>query len=432
MKRVLMGLWVGLWLIVAFTVNAQERDVCVTKGNQERPTLSGDTKRIETTNFIIHYTLQGIDATTRHYVTQMQDALEESLRIQLEELGWRLPPPDCGEGGDNRLDVYVMDLSADGVLGYVARGVVVGDNPFTPATERYAAYSYLVLDNDMSFASAREAINLMRTTAAHEIHHNIQFGYDNTDSFGAFYEAGATWIETLVNPEIADAYHYISDYYNTTDYCMGADFDDYYHLRMYGEWLLIDSFTRDIGRDSYQRIWEYLAVGEGIEGFYEALRRIGTTPESIISRASVRYLLGDFDYIERFPMTVKLDGALTGVGTVKPFKTGVQSLGVDYVVVEADGVYTLTSENRQMSLIFVGINTGTNTATVYELGRRGTIDTTRYDNSYVIVVNTSRHKDPSICRYEAWEISVTEGSGMPLTASTGEKWNAKNFVPPTP
>ena len=53
-----------------------------------RPNLTGLDRRREGETYIIHYTLTGFDATTEEYIDAMQEAVERSLDIQFNELGW--------------------------------------------------------------------------------------------------------------------------------------------------------------------------------------------------------------------------------------------------------------------------------------------------------------------------------------------------------
>lgn len=392
----------------------------------ERPQLSGATKQHEAEFFIIHYTLQGYDATTKYYVEKLAEALEKSFDVQINQLGWRLPPFDCGEGGDTRLDVYVMDIS-DGAIGYAVPEQVIGDNPNTQAIELYASYTYLVIDNDMSFTDYRTAIDVMQVTAAHELHHNIQFGYDVNESYEGLYESGASWIETLVYPETAEVYDYLLDLLPTTDLCLGA-MPRGYGTRIYAEWVMLDSLARDYGMNSYRDVWEYLAIAEGMEGFYTSLARLGTTSQDVMARLAVRLLLLDFAHAYRFPTTVSLEAVIDAEGDFAPPKDGVQQLGVDYVAVELKGVHTFSVDKPFIHLYFVGING--DEAWVHPLLSRGTIDTARYERGYLIVQNTKLHRTQGECRFDGWQINVTQGGGKPLAPSTGGTWNASNFVAP--
>ena len=395
----------------------------------DRPDLSGREQTHEEDDFIIHYTRTGSDRATDEWIEELAIALQLSLDTQLNDLGWALPPADCGEGGDTRLDVYVLDI--DFALGVASPENVVGDNPNTEVEEYYAAYSYLMIENDIDFLEDREeALNQMRTTAAHEVHHNIQFGYDVNDRFFGFYEAGATWIETLVYPELTNAGADVTPVFNTPDACPGSfagrGSGD---LRVYGEWVMIDSFTRDLGIESYQFVWEYMAANEGLEGFYRALHELETTPQDVISRMAVRNLLRDYPLGDFFERSVRVEATIEETGLLSPRRNGVQQLSVDYVRIAEPGIYNFELlEGETLNMFVVGIDDDAETADLYEIGNNGTVDTTEYDYAYVIVMNPAQHSYTDVCEYTDWLMQVTVGDEADLVDSTGEVWDASKFV----
>ncbi|MEM9951285.1 MAG: hypothetical protein AAF846_06790 [Chloroflexota bacterium] len=398
---------------------------------EDRPVLSGDVLRYEANDFVIHYTDSGRDAATNEWITELAIATQRSLDIQLNVLGWALPPADCGEGGDTRLDIYVTDI--DFALGIARPENLVGDNPNTDVVEFYAAYSYLVIENDLDYQTDRtQAFNDMRTTAAHEVHHNIQFGYDVNDRFFGFYEAGASWIETLVYPELTTAAADVRSIFSRPDRCIGAfrgrQAGD---QRIYGEWVMIDSFTRDLGLESYQFIWEYMSENEGLDGFYRALDELGTTPQEVVARMAVRNLLRDYALGGYFSTTVHIEGEVSDFGSITPQRNGIQQLSADYIYINNPDIYNIrVDENDPFELYVVGINTTDEIAQVHELGTGGTIDTTLYDEAYIIIINTEQHSDSSNCEYASWRITISDGDLSDAMSATDEIWNAQFFEKP--
>ncbi|MCA9915622.1 MAG: hypothetical protein KC496_19845, partial [Anaerolineae bacterium] len=341
------------------------------------------------------------------------------------------PPADCGEGGDNRLDVYVVDLSDEGALGIASPETLVGDNPNTRVREFYAAYSFLMIDNDMDRTDG-DPLDRVRETTAHEVHHNIQFGYDTNDSYFGFYEAGASWLETLVYPTIADVSYTAAEVFERPDVCIGyIDPGMRFNLRIYGEWLMIDSFSQDLGRESYQFIWEYMAANEGLNGFYRGLTELGTSPQQVIERMAVRNLLWDYGLAKRFENTVRIEATVRGPGLVSPRVSGVQQLSVDYVDFDELGLYTFEMlGNDALTLYIVGVDTTTHTARLYDLGRGGTVDTAQYDYAYAIIMNTDQHSDIDECEAVDWTLRVYDGEGDLVSQPDDEIWNAAEFVVP--
>lgn len=403
--------------------------VCDDAEYGDRPALSGDVNTIEGESFIVHYTTTGRDATTDEYAQVLAEAIERSLDVQFDDLGWARPPDDCGEGGDSRLDIYVQDISRVRASGIARRENVVGDNPYTNSPEYYAAYSFLIIDNDMNDRPEREALDLLRTTAAHEVHHNIQFGYDVNDRYFGIYEAGASWVETLVYPTLTNVYTRVDDVFENPDLCIGYE-SGRRDLRVYGEWVMIDSFTQDLGKESYRYIWEFMARGEGLAGFYAALDDLGTSPQEVVLRTGVRNLLKDYALGKVFDTEVSVEAIANGVGFISPRRDGVQQLSVDYVELRARGRYTFQLvDDTNLEMYLVGINRNDDTARLYELGSNGTVDTREYNYSYLIVLNTEQHDNSETCEERDWNIQVFSGMEDPLTAPTDEIWNASQFVP---
>lgn len=400
----------------------------------ERPRLSGDTRTYDGDTWVIHYTLTGRDATTAPYVTVVADAVARSLAIQYDQLGWAAPPTDCGRGGDDRLDIYIMDLAAWDAVGLAAAEQIVGDNPHTAAQEWFAAASYLMIDNDMRDPQTRlprdnqRLLDEVRLTVAHEIHHNIQFGYDVDDPFFGLYEAGATWLETLVYPHSHSAAYQAAAVLENPDVCVGA-YQDAHRRRAYGEWLLLDSLTRDLGRDAYQRIWQGMIARDGLAGFYAALAHLGTSPSMVVERMAIRNLLRDYAALSGLAQPLKIEGVIEGAGILTPRDNGVQELAVDYLRVAALDRYRLElTGDAALVMRVIAIDTRTHTAQVYALDRQGTVDLRGSTHAYLMILNTTRHDDPQQCAYADWTLRVAADTTSPALMPVEEIWSAENFI----
>jgi len=410
----------------ALAGTADRTDITDCSELQERPELSGTMQTRETENFVIHYTMEGVDGTTESFVDAVQQTLEQMLVLQTVDLGFPLPPRDCGEGGDDRFDVYLQEVLNEGFMGYASPGGLVGDNPNTDSAENWAAYSYLVIDND--FNGYSPPLSGMRNTITHEFNHVIQFGYDLADPEGWIYEATATWIETVTYPEDEGATPYVEDLFTVPDLCLGSTpFEE--STRIYAEWLLIDSIARDYGRESILQLWENAANTEGMPVFYEFAELLGTTPQDLVRRFAIRNLLLDYDLADRFGVRVRVEANVNGVGEVTPRKSGVQELGVDYVLVAVPGLYTFTVEQPNIALSVVGIDQSTGRAEVFNLGGSGTVDTTPYAYTYLVLLNTDQHSDTASCTDTAWSISVSDGGGAALAQPADETYDISRFVP---
>src|SRR5690349_8195921 len=98
-----------------------------------------DEQTYGTDHFLVHYTLDGKDGVDQtdtdasgipDYVESVGEAMEYSWDVEINQMGWDAPPPDAGEGGDDRLDVYLENILDDGYAGLTdTEGSSIGDNP---------------------------------------------------------------------------------------------------------------------------------------------------------------------------------------------------------------------------------------------------------------------------------------------------------------
>ncbi len=374
----------------------------------ERPVLSGPEETYATDYFVIHYTFSGQDAITQNYLNEVIDSLDYVYDTEINQFGWPAPPPDCGEGGDGRFDIYLMEtIKADGVYGFAQPQGVVGDNPSSANGEAYAAYGFLVVDND--FSSDADPLATMRATVAHEFHHVVQFGYDINDAMNWYYEATASWMETQVYPLDEAASPYISTRFEYTDVCIGANTED--SLLVYADWMAIDTLAREYGPESVQLMWDYVANVEGMAALFGLLEELGTTPQAFIEQYAIRNLLLDYDQAPRFARQVYLENIISSTGNWTFGFSGVQQLAVDYVQLDLRGAYRFTSNQPNISLVVVGVDTNNDTADIYEVGPDGVVDTSAYTNAYVIVLNTDTHDAPENCTFTDWSITVGDAAG---------------------
>ena len=168
--------------------------------------------------FKIHYTeddtngdaaagSDGDISTIPQFVINAGAAFENSYSHDIS-LGYPPLPDDGEKGGDNRFDVYILNLP--GAYGYAT----YDDVP---------AEAYIVIDND--FATVPDNLDpegrqrgAIKATAAHELFHAFQFQYstDIADN-GWWMEATAVWMEDEVYPEVNDYLNYIGLRYDDAD-----------------------------------------------------------------------------------------------------------------------------------------------------------------------------------------------------------------------
>ncbi len=175
----------------------------------QRPQLPVE-RTLDTPHFRIHFTLSGShavpgDDANGNHIPDTVDALsgiaEQSWITLHRQLGWPLPQSDGERGGDDRTDIYLMNLRRV-YLGYSDfDDGSCGDNAHTDQTESAACSAFIVLDRDMRGTGA-PALALLRVSFAHEYMHVIQFGLDAREPADWLWEAWAVWAEDRVFDDI--------------------------------------------------------------------------------------------------------------------------------------------------------------------------------------------------------------------------------------
>ncbi|MCB2201459.1 hypothetical protein KQH51_01860 [bacterium] len=166
--------------------------------------------------FKLHYDITGTHAVSSldadssgvpDYVEKIAAYFDSSL-AESRALGYTDPPPDNGLGGDNKYDIYFEEMS---YYGYTVRE---GDGPL-PSDDRY---SHIVMHRDfIGFPPNTDPEGnqwgAAKVTAAHELHHAVQFSYDAYEGVW-FMELDATYIEDITYDHVNDNYNYLDDFFN--------------------------------------------------------------------------------------------------------------------------------------------------------------------------------------------------------------------------
>jgi hypothetical protein len=226
--------------------------------------------------FCIHWTTTGNDASATEWVDEVAIALNTVWDTEIDALGYRQPKSDgssANNGGDGRLDVYLLDLGADGLFGYCTT-----DDPNTTNGYSYFDFSaYCAVDNDfLDFCgdlacSPEQAEKFLKVTAAHEFFHAVQFAYDATEDI-AFMEQTAMWIEDEVYDDVNDSRRYLRRSALTNpakpiDYGAGG--------YEYGNWIFWRFVSHRYDRNVVRRAWQLADAASGGPDDYSigALRR---------------------------------------------------------------------------------------------------------------------------------------------------------------
>lgn len=275
---------------------------------QSRPTINNE-ETYDTTHFRIHYTQLDGDADeipsdddnlngTPDYLEWVADAVENVWDTEITSMGWLQPPPDTGEGGDTRYDVYLKNCWP--YYGYVdCNGGFVGDNPNSlSVTETDAYYSYMVLENDFKLQPSPQ--NDIKVTVAHEFNHAIQAGYDGTEATWLM-ESTATWIEDEVYDDINDNYQFLNKLFSEPDMVLDTSLFSY----TYSRWIFVRYIAEHHGTSTVRRIWEHTVTQDSLDAVESALGEAGTNFATLFPRfTAANYVLSDlppnapYDYEE--------------------------------------------------------------------------------------------------------------------------------------
>jgi hypothetical protein len=295
----------------------------VTVQAQSRPSLE-DEQTFTTTHFVIHYTITGTHAVhdpdvdvapangVADYVDWVAEDLETVWSTEIGSLGWLEPPPDTGEGGDSRYDLYLRNLPA--FYGYTdSTDGFVGDNPnSTTVTETNAHYSFMALENDFA-AIPGDRRELIQVTIAHEFNHAIQVGYDEDEALWLM-EATATWMEDEIYDDIDDNYQYLHEWFDYPDIALDTTQMAFY----YGRWI----FTRYVaehhgGQATVRRIWEHAVTADNLDAVDAALVEAGASFDAVFPPfATANYVLSSLP--ENAPYTYEeAAGYRAEVGSVE-------------------------------------------------------------------------------------------------------------------
>lgn len=235
-----------------------------------------------TTSFCVHWveddtadSAQGLGddgdlSTVPATVTTTLGVLDKVIATEVGAMGYQAPLSDGIAGGDARADVYLADLGSVGDEGEGLFGYCV---PEPTSDEDSAAPGYCVLDNDYATAQypTNDPLKNLKVTAAHEVFHLIQFGYDYLEDAWLM-EGTAAWMEDEVYDSVNDNRSYLAASpltapYVPLDYTYDDEVDDNNDYPPYGNWIFWKYLSESAGAGAadnpvvVRQVWE-AAVGE--------------------------------------------------------------------------------------------------------------------------------------------------------------------------
>lgn len=392
---------------------------------EDSVSLSGPELTIETRDFRVHYTLDGVDATTTEYAQATADTLQEMFEVQVRRIGWAEPIRDP----DGRYRAYVAD--ALGSMGYTKGVQMVFDNPNTAGVrERAAVRTVFVVDNGFVGMNRTESpIALMRATATHEFNHVIQFGYDGEEALNWLYESTASWTETTTVGSDQDATNYTETDFASPQLCwttLEPGFD-------YSQWTLLQSIADVHGDSIVVRMWENAVRYDGFEVMTRTLQPVGTDIPSALARWRAQNYARDYDLAPVFPRAVRELALLSRQGEWST-KDGPEQLGANYLGFGQNlrGKYTFTlSGDDDLELYGLGVRNGE--VQVFRLGRGGVFDVGAFDNAALMVFNRAVPNEPGACsasgRYRINVSETTDAMAAPQTRFSARHFQALRREP---
>ncbi len=392
---------------------------------EDSVSLSGPELTIETRDFRVHYTLEGIDATTTEYAQATADTLQQMFEVQVRQIGWAEPIRDP----DGRYRAYVAD--ALGSMGYTKGVQMVFDNPNTAGVrERAAVRTVFVVDNGFDGMNRTESpLALMRATATHEFNHVIQFGYDGEEPLNWLYESTASWTETTTVGADQDATNYTETDFASPQLCwttLQPGFD-------YSQWTLLQSIADVHGDNIVVRMWENAVRYDGFEVVSRTLSAAGTTIPDALGRWRAQNYARDYDLAPVFPRAVREHAMLSRQGEWST-KDGPEQLGANYLGFGRNlrGRYTITlSGDDDLELYGLGVRNGE--VQVFRLGRGGVFDVGAFEHASLMVFNRAVPSEPGACsasgRYRINVSETTDAMAAPHTRFSARHFQALRREP---
>lgn len=215
--------------------------------------------------FRIHYDPTGPNAP-QYSVEELAVAFDSSYNFEVNILGYPPPPKDGNNGGDDKYDVYILNLGG---------GLYGATTPETNISGTTTYESYIEIDNSFSKNEGYNSfgIDAARVTAAHEFHHAIQLGnyiFRSDDTY--FYELTSTAFEEFVYNDVNDYYAYMPSYFRNTSNKL--EDNSGYNLAVWNIFLTERFMNEDpmLGHNIVKRSWEYLPKNRAIIAVAKAMR----------------------------------------------------------------------------------------------------------------------------------------------------------------
>ena len=234
-----------------------------------RPVLSGEEYIMNSPCdiFKIHWTDSGLDSTTEIYANSIALAADSCWKKQCLQMGFFVPPPDHGAGGDDQYDIYLLGLSG-GVPGYMS---CEGEYQ-PPDSSHECSASHICVSTNIPI------LDTMNCIVANLFAQAVGAAYDYSEAV-SFLMCYSAWMEELVFPSANHYLEYLQQENPLENPWKGLGTlgsSDFPWVWMAGErW----------GSQSVRRIWEICAEQPGANTYTaleDMLSEQGTTLEEFL------------------------------------------------------------------------------------------------------------------------------------------------------
>ena len=240
--------------------------------------------------FRIHYDTTGINKpnyekdsdTSLHlsdqvlftmYLDSVAIAADSAYNFEVNYLGYPPPPPDDTAGGDNKYDIYLLNLG----------GSYYGETQF----DGNGGPCYMMVNSNFT-GFPTLGIYAVRVTIAHEFHHGIQIGnYIYRDADAWFYELTSTSMEHFVYPSIPDYVNYMSAYFVNPQRSIARNNTisggyDGYDLAIWNFYM-----QKKFNYDIIKRQWQLMPQMRAIEAINQSITEKGASFSQILNEFGV-------------------------------------------------------------------------------------------------------------------------------------------------
>jgi hypothetical protein len=190
-------------------------------------------------------------------LNEVAAAADSAYNFEINYLGYPVPPPDNGVGGDDKYDIYLEYL-----------GDVYGDTQFDFVSGEKGP-TYTEVNSDFT-GFPTTGLDAVRVTIAHEFHHAIQIGdYIYRDEDVWFHEMTSVSMEHFVYGSIHDYYYYMSHYFDNPNRSIAENdvsSGDGYDVAIWNIYM-----QKKFDFDIIKRQWELMPIYRAVTCFNQSL-----------------------------------------------------------------------------------------------------------------------------------------------------------------